>query len=47
MALVCSGSFEAGVGYPPSKFALHCYDRGDDDAMLPGMGEADWPCQVY
>lgn len=41
VALVCSGSFEAGVGYPLSKFASRCRDRGDDDATLPGMREAD------
>lgn len=41
VALVCNSSFEASVGYPPNKFALHCCDKGDDDAMLLGMGEAD------
>lgn len=38
MALVCSSSLAASVGYPPSKFALHCLDRGDDDAARDGKG---------
>lgn len=38
---MCSGSFEAGAGYPPNRLASHCHERGDDNAMLSGIGEAD------